>query len=117
MIVSAQGLTGLRAPGGWAGPVVDVDVHVHVPSIRTLFPYMQQGWRDFIVERALGTPPSFATVYPQNAGNVARPERRPADGGVAASRPQLVPEQPPDAWAAEPAIPNCLSVVQSARHA
>src|SRR5258708_16912710 len=106
MSVSARGLTALRAPGGWTGPVIDVDVHVHVPSIRTLFPYMQQGWRDFIVERALGTPPSFATVYPQNAGNVVRPQWRPADGGLAPSGLYLVREQAPASVAVDQAIPH-----------
>jgi len=116
MSVSAPGLTEIRAPGGWAGPVIDVDVHVHVPSIQTLFPYMQQGWRDFIVERAVGTPPSFATVYPQNAGNVVRPEWRPENGGLAASSLELVREQALDAWAVERAILNCYWGIDSVRH-
>ena len=49
----------------WPGPVVDCDVHANVPAIEALFPYMDDLWVDWTLERAslsLGVSPFRTTL-------------------------------------------------------
>ena len=35
--------------------LIDCDVHNNVPSIEVLYPHLSDHWRDFIVERGVGS--------------------------------------------------------------
>jgi hypothetical protein len=99
----------------WSGPVIDVDVHANVPSIETLYPYMDGVWVDWCVERGYRGPGGAAVHYPPNSPRSCRPEWRP-DGQVPASSVDLLAEHILDPWDAEFAVLNCYYGVDSLRH-
>jgi predicted TIM-barrel fold metal-dependent hydrolase len=103
-------------PSGWAGPLIDADVHVNVPSIEHLRRYMSDHWAEFVVEAGFSGPFGVATIYPPGAPTTVRPEWVPADGRPPASDLELVREQVLDAGGAEAAILNCYYGIESVRH-
>lgn len=98
------------------GPVIDADVHAHVPSLESLFPHMEPQWVEFCRERTFTTPQGLANVYPPNAPSTARPEWRPADGREPASELSLLQEHVLDRWEVDAAILNCYWAVDWVRH-
>jgi predicted TIM-barrel fold metal-dependent hydrolase len=96
-------------------PVVDVDVHVNVPSIQTLLAYLDPHWRAFIAERQYAGPPGLRTVYPPGSPGTARPEWRPERGLPAASL-ATVRHQVLDSWRPDVAILHCYYAIDSCRH-
>jgi predicted TIM-barrel fold metal-dependent hydrolase len=103
-------------PTGWTGPLIDVDVHVNVPSIAHLRQYLSDHWAEFVVEAGFSGPFGVATIYPRGAPTTVRDEWRPADGRAPASDLELVREQVLDAGGAERAILNCYYAIESVRH-
>lgn len=88
---------------------IDCDVHPTVPSIRALFPYLDEFWRDQVEERGI---PSLESIsYPPTAPITARPDFRGADG-LAATSVADVQRIVFDRWGASLAILNCLYGVQ-----
>jgi uncharacterized protein len=88
---------------------VDVDVHPHVPDLKTLFPYLDDYWRDMAETRGID---GYQTrVYPPGAAITCRPDWRGPDGrpggDLGAFRRQLF-----DGWGERAAICNCLYGVQ-----
>jgi predicted TIM-barrel fold metal-dependent hydrolase len=53
---------------------IDCDIHVDVRSVRTLFPYLAEHWREYIYETSFKGP--VDTSYPPGAETSARPELR-----------------------------------------
>ena len=63
-----------RLPAG----SIDCDVHVSVPGMAALLPYMSQAWREMITTR--GTDGLELASYPTGAPLSCRPDWRPATG-------------------------------------
>src|ERR1700733_1089378 len=98
----------------WAGSMIDTDVHVQIPALSTLFPYMDQMWIDWCDERKWkGSPPT--AWLPGNSARACRPQWRPAHG-VPASDLALVREHILDAWDLEYAVISCDYGVDAIRH-
>ena len=84
---------------------IDCDVHPTVPDMKALAPYLDDFWRETVVERGIN---SLETVtYPPNSPLTSRPEWRGANGR-AAMAPAEITAQVCDRWRASLAILNCL---------
>lgn len=100
----------------WDGSVIDADVHVQVPSLRTLYPYLDPVWQQFSEERGFQGPSGVAAVYPATLPTTVRAEFRPGDGRPPASDLTLLQEQLLDPWDVELAVVNCYYGVDYLRH-
>jgi uncharacterized protein len=90
--------------------VVDCDVHVTVPSIKALLPYLSERWRDYIIEHDIKSlEPNY---YPKGSPLTARPGSKPASGNLPGSDLGLLRTQLLEPWNTEYAIVNCLYGVQ-----
>lgn len=102
--------------GRWTGPIVDADIHVNVPSIDALRPYLSGQWLDWIDEIGFSVPPSLATKYPAGSAVTCAPEWRPEDGTTPASSLSLLRDQVLDPLGSEYAIVNCYWGIDSVRN-
>jgi uncharacterized protein len=59
---------------------IDCDVHVAVPDTSVLLPYLDDYWRDQIVNRHIHKQPFHLQSYPPNSPLSCRPDWRPANG-------------------------------------
>jgi uncharacterized protein len=59
---------------------IDCDVHVTVPSTRTLAPYLDDYWREHIIRRGIDGDNLELSAYPSSAPLNCRPDWRPAQG-------------------------------------
>jgi uncharacterized protein len=100
----------------WTGPVIDCDVHAHVPSLEALFPYMEDQWVEFCIERKIAEPQALAGVYPPAAASSSRPEWRDAEGRPGGTSLEQLQQQILDPWDVEFAIVNCYYAVDWVRH-
>ena len=95
-----------RLPAG----SIDCDVHVSVPGMAALLPYMSQAWREMITTR--GTDGLELASYPTGAPLSCRPDWRPATGkpgtGLA-----LLQRAALDGFGTRAAIINCLHGAQA----
>ena len=99
---------------------IDCDVHPSAPSMRALMPYLEELWRDSVVDRGIDSLESIS--YPPNAPISARPDFRapppcpPLQAGEgregAATSIGELQAQVFDRWGAGLAICNCLYGVQ-----
>jgi uncharacterized protein len=90
--------------------LIDCDVHNNVPSIEVLYPYLSDHWRDYLLERGVGSlEPNY---YPAGAPLSARPGSAPPTGGPPGSDLDFLRRQLLDPWGVEYAILNCLYGVQ-----
>jgi predicted TIM-barrel fold metal-dependent hydrolase len=103
-------------PGGWTGGIIDADVHVNVPSIEVLFPYLEAPWIEFVRETGFAAPISPPTLYPPGAVTTVRHDWIPADGRVAASDYDLLRQHVLEPTSPERVILNCWWGVESVRH-
>ncbi|MGI8858053.1 MAG: amidohydrolase family protein [Thermomicrobiales bacterium] len=90
--------------------LIDCDVHLTVPNVQALFPYLPQHWIEHVeqsVFKGAGT-----TYYPPRAPIVARPGSTPPDGPAGSSL-ALLREQVLDPLGVEVAITNCLYAIDS----
>jgi uncharacterized protein len=69
---------------------IDCDVHPAVPAMGELLPYLDEYWRDSVVER--GIPSIETNTYPPHAPLSAKPEWRGNNGRPEATLPRLVEE-------------------------
>ncbi len=88
--------------------MIDCDLHVNVPSMAALLPYLDDTWRAIVRNR--GIPSLDSISYPANSPLSARPDWRRA-GGVG-MRPADLVEDVLDRWDISLAICNCLYGVQ-----
>lgn len=93
--------------------VIDCDVHGNVPSIRVLFPYLSDYWRETIEQT--GFKGATDTSYPSGAALSARPGTTPASGPPGSDL-ELLRAQALDAQDAEYAILNCAYAVDGIRN-
>src|SRR5438128_11706877 len=64
--------------------VVDCDIHVAVPSVEALFPYLSEHWREYIRTSAFKGP--VDTAYPPHAPTTLQPGAPSPDGTLARLR-------------------------------
>ncbi|HLG51036.1 MAG TPA: amidohydrolase family protein [Chloroflexota bacterium] len=91
--------------------LIDCDVHVNVPRVEVLFPYLPIYWREHITQTLFKGP--VESSYPKNAPITARPGSIPPDSGVAGSSLDLLRTQVLDAANVEYAIVNCSYAIDS----
>lgn len=94
--------------------VIDCDIHNELPSLATLFPYLDDHWVDYIQNSEFHGP--SANDYPKGAPTSARPESRPEAGSSAGATLDLVREQVLDPWNTEVGILTCSYRVQSIKN-
>jgi len=88
---------------------IDCDVHANVPSIQALLPYLDEQWRDSIIDRGLNSLESIS--YPPNAPLTARADWR-GKAGEPPSTLDMLRTHALDRWNIGIAICNCLYGVQ-----
>jgi predicted TIM-barrel fold metal-dependent hydrolase len=93
--------------------VIDSDVHCNVPSIRALFPYLSEYWKETIEQT--GFKGAADNYYPGGAALSVKPGTVP-EGGPAGSSLDLLREQVLDAQNVEFAILNCAYAVDGIRN-
>jgi predicted TIM-barrel fold metal-dependent hydrolase len=91
--------------------VIDCDIHVNVPKVEALFPYLPPYWVEHITHTVFKGPTDYP--YPANAPLTARPESRPDDSTAPASRLDLIQAQVLDALNVEAGILQCSYGVES----
>lgn len=101
---------------GWTGPVIDADLHVNLPSVDVLLPYLSGQWIEWIGETGFTVPASLATKYPAGSSITCAPEWRPGDGRAPASDLSLLREDVLDPLGVECAILNCYWGLDSLRN-
>ncbi|MGY3567714.1 amidohydrolase family protein [Sinomonas sp. RB5] len=108
-------LSGTARSALWSGSVIDCDVHANVPSIETLFDYMDPVWVQGTIERGWHGPIGPRLSYPPGAATTAREEWRPG-GAEPASELAFLQKDILDPWQVERAVLNCYYGVDSLRH-
>jgi predicted TIM-barrel fold metal-dependent hydrolase len=88
---------------------VDCDLHPAVPSIKALLPYLDDHWRDMVIQRGVHELDSIS--YPKNAPISARPDWKPEVGKAGQDLVRLRKEAL-DGFGTKFAICNCLYGVQ-----
>ncbi|MGH6925775.1 MAG: amidohydrolase family protein [Propylenella sp.] len=83
---------------------IDCDMHVSVPAMSALLPYLDEHWRDTVVARGISSLDSVA--YPPNAPISARPDWR--NGGVPARNLNAVRKHLLDHFELRLGIATCL---------
>ncbi len=92
------------------GALLDCDVHITVPSVEALFPYLPPYWVEHVRQSVFKG--AGATYYPPKSPVAARPGSVPGDG-PAGSRLALLREQALDPLGIETAIASCLYAIDS----
>jgi uncharacterized protein len=93
--------------------VIDSDVHCNVPSIRALFPYLSEYWKETIEQT--GFKGATDNYYPGGAALSVKPGTVPEEGPAGSSL-ALLREQVLDAQNVEFAILNCAYAVDGIRN-
>lgn len=88
-----------------APQIIDCDVHVNLPGTHVLTPWLDDYWRNVIVDREVSSLESVS--YPPNAPISARPDWRDASGGAAMDLASLQRDVL-DRWNTDIAIINCI---------
>jgi len=105
------------APGKglFGGEAIDCDVHITVPSMNVLIPYLDDYWREAAVTRGLDRHKMNITGQPANAPIFARPDWRPERGEPGTDLATLQ-SQALDAFGTRFAIANCMYGAQALHH-
>ena len=97
-----------RSSGGlFNGRAVDCDVHVSVPSVKALLPYLDSYWRQQFVTRGIDRISWNMTSDPPNAPIMIRPDRRPATGRPGSDF-SILKDRHLDLFGPAAAIANCI---------
>ena len=97
-----------RTNGGlFGGRAVDCDVHVSVPSVKALLPYLDSYWRQQFVTRGIDRISWNMTSDPPNAPIMIRPDRRPAIGRPGSDF-SILKDRHLDVFGPSAAIANCI---------
>ena len=97
-----------RTSGGlFKGRAVDCDVHVSVPSVKALLPYLDSYWRQQFVTRGIDRISWNMTSDPPNAPIMIRPDRRPAHGRPGSDF-SILKDRHLDLFRPSAAIANCI---------
>jgi uncharacterized protein len=116
-------LRGQAPDAVWAGRVIDSDVHVVVPGLEVLQPYLGEHWMEFVRDRGfldagLGRAAMVGNTrtYPPGSPTTARDVFRPPDERQPASELRFLQDHVLDPWRAEYAVITCNSGVDFIRH-
>jgi predicted TIM-barrel fold metal-dependent hydrolase len=93
--------------GVFGHPAVDCDVHISVPSMKALLPYLDDYWRQQFITRGIDRLSLTMTSDPPNAPISARPDWRPADLRPGADL-DLLRTACLDGFGSSSAIANCI---------
>ncbi len=97
-----------RKSGGlFNGRAVDCDVHVSVPSVKALLPYLDNYWRQQFLTRGIDRISWNMTSDPPNAPIMIRPDRRPANGRPGSDF-SILKDKHLDVFGPGAAIANCI---------
>jgi uncharacterized protein len=88
---------------------IDCDVHANVPGMAALLPYLDEQWRDSVIDRGLNSLESIS--YPPNAPLTARADWR-GKAGQPPNTLEALRAHALDRWKIDVAICNCLYGVQ-----
>jgi uncharacterized protein len=99
----------------FGGEAIDCDVHIAVPSMDVLVPYLGDYWREAVRSRGLDRHSLNITGQPANAPVFARPDWRPEDGAPATDLRTLQTHLL-DAFGTKFAIANCMYGAQALHH-
>jgi uncharacterized protein len=88
---------------------IDCDIHPALPALKSLLPYLDDHWRDAVIQRGVHELNSIA--YPDNAPITAREDFR-RSGRRPGSDLDLLREQALDHFGSKAAVCNCLYGVQ-----
>ncbi|MDF2119345.1 amidohydrolase family protein [Roseiarcaceae bacterium H3SJ34-1] len=88
---------------------IDCDVHPTVPSMHTLLPYLDDFWREMVIERDILSLDSIS--YPPNVPISARPDFKTRSGRAGLDAPEVATHVF-DKWQSSIAILNCLYGIQ-----
>ena len=102
-----RGVFGLEA--------IDCDVHISVPSMNVLLPYLEDYWREAVVTRGLDRHSMNVTGQPANAPVFARPDWKPSEG-VPGTDLNSLRKHVLDAFGTKFAIANCMYGAQVLHH-
>ncbi len=91
-------------------PLIDCDVHITVPNVQALFPYLPRHWVEHVNQSVFKG--AAANYYPPRSPVAARPGSIPEDGPAGSSL-QLLRAQALDPLGVEIAIANCLYAIDS----
>ena len=90
---------------------IDCDVHVAVPAMKALLPYMSEAWQEMITSR--GTDGLELASYPAAAPITCRPDWRPPRGGQPGTDLPTLRTHALDGFGTKAAIINCLHGAQA----
>ena len=93
---------------------IDCDVHVAVPSMNALVPYLDDYWRESVTTRGLERHSLNITGQPANAPVFARPDWRPAEGAPGTDLAALSKHL--DTFGTKFAVANCMYGAQVLHH-
>jgi predicted TIM-barrel fold metal-dependent hydrolase len=91
----------------FGSPAIDCDLHIAVPSIKVLMPYLDAYWRQQFLTRGIDRLSWNLTSDPPNAPISGRPDWRPATGKPGTSL-DLLRSKALDGFGVDFAIANCL---------
>ena len=100
--------------GLFGGEAIDCDVHVAVPSMKVLVPYLDDYWREAVTTRGLDRHKMNLTGQPENAPLFARPDWRPNQGAPGTDLATLQSQL--DIFGTKYAILNCMYGAQALHH-
>ncbi len=89
-------------------PAIDCDVHIAVPSVRTILPYLDDYWQQQFLSRGIDRISWNMTSEPAYAPINARPDWRPTDGGKPGTDLALLQTEALDVFGSAAAIANCI---------
>jgi predicted TIM-barrel fold metal-dependent hydrolase len=72
--------TGNPLVGRWDGPAVDCDVQVRLGTVETLYPYLEDGWVDWVQSTSFRAPPSLAINFPPGVTVTTHPSWKATNG-------------------------------------
>jgi hypothetical protein len=87
-------------------PLIDCDIHNAVPSLETLYPYLDDHWVDYGAFSKFRGPD--ASDYPGGSPIAARPDFKIKSEGLPGSRLEHVQNHVLDAWDTEVGILTCI---------
>lgn len=94
-------------PSIFGPPAIDCDVHIEVPSMRVLMPYLDAYWLDSFADRAIDRTSFNLTGDMPDAPVAARPDWRPK-AGRPGSDLAVLQEKALDGFGSSLAIANCI---------